>query len=134
MRTATVCVLLALLLPLQPLCAGATPHGPRKHQGVRAHPMPLPLQRVAYCESRNRHYDHQGKVLRGRKNRNDIGRYQINRVLHERHAQKLGYNIWTPHGNAGYALWLYREHGVKPWATTAWCQRHLARRGVVPTR
>lgn len=134
LRTATVCVLLALLLPLQPLRAGATPHGLRQRQVVRAHPLPLPLQRVAYCESRNRHYDHHGKVLRGRKNRNDIGIYQINRVWHERRAKKLGYDIWSPHGNAGYALWLYREHGIAPWAATARCQQYLARRGVVPPR
>ena len=25
-----------------------------------------------------------------------------------------GYDIWSPHGNAGYALWLYREHGIAP--------------------
>jgi len=95
--------------------------------------MPLPLQRVAYCESRNRHYDRHGKVLRGRKNHNTIGRYQLNRVWHERRAKHLGYNIWSPHGNAGYALRLYREQGLKPWAATARYQRHLARRGFVPT-
>jgi hypothetical protein len=132
MRTAIVWILLVLLLPLQPMRAGARPPRPGKPHSLKAHRMPLPLQRVAYCESRNQHYDHKGKVLRGQKNRNDIGIYQINRVWHERRAKQLGYNIWSPHGNTGYALWLYREHGLAPWAATSRCQRHLARRGVVP--
>jgi hypothetical protein len=134
MRTELLCILFALLLPLQPVLAGAAPHRLGKRHDVRARPVPLPLQRVAYCESRNRHYDHHGKVLQGKKNCNDMGTYQINCVWHERRAKQLEYNIWSPHGNAGYALWLYREHGLAPWAATARCQRHLARRGVMPPR
>ena len=122
LRTATVC-------PAGPPAPAATPArwrnatGLRQRQVVRAHPCPC-RSSVAYCESRNRHYDHHGKVLRGRKNRNDIGIYQINRVWHERRAKTAGYDIWSPHGNAGYALWLYREHGIAPWAATARCQQY----------
>jgi hypothetical protein len=134
MRTAIVYVLLALLIPLQPMRAGTTLYASRQRHSVKAGSMPLPLQRVAFCESRHRHYDRHGKVLRGRKNRNNIGLYQINRLWHERRATQLGYNIWSLHGNTGYALRLYREHGLAPWTATARCQRDLARRGVVPPR
>jgi len=132
MSTTLLLALLALLTQLQTTHAGSTQRVPVKAHGVMAPTMPLALQRVAYCESRNRHYDQHGRVLRGRGNRHDIGTYQINRILHAQRAKQLGYNLWRPQGNAGYALWLYREQGLAPWDATARCQRQLARHGFMP--
>jgi len=134
MRTITtrVLALLALLTPLQTTHAGSPQRVPVKALSVMAPTMPLALQRVAYCESRHRHYDQHGRVLRGRGNRHVIGTYQINRLLHAQRAKHLGYNLWRPQGNAGYALWLYREQGLAPWDATARCQRQLARHGFMP--
>ena len=89
MSTTLLLALLALLTPLQTTHAGSTQRVPVKAHGVMAPTMPLALQRVAYCESRNRHYDQHGRVLRGRGNRHVIGTYQINRLLHAQRAKQL---------------------------------------------
>ena len=39
--------------------------------------VPEILARIAVCESRDRHFDENGKVLKG-SNKYDIGKYQIN--------------------------------------------------------
>ena len=120
MSTTLLLALLALLTQLQDHRTQAPPQRvPVQAHGVMAPTMPLALQRVAYCESRNRHYDQHGKVLRGRGNRHAIGTYQIHRLVHAQRATQLGYNLWRPQGNAGYALWLYRAQGLAPWDATS---------------
>ena len=79
------------------------------------------LERVAFCESGNRHFDKNGEVLRGKKNPSDVGLYQINEYFHKDQAEKLGFDIYTEEGNKAYAEWLYEKEGLKPWQYSKEC-------------
>ena len=82
----------------------------------------MPLQKIAFCESRNRQFDENGKVIRG-KNSDDIGRYQINIEHWGEKAEKLGYDLFTEEGNEAMALMLYERYGTKPWNWSKKCWR-----------
>lgn len=79
------------------------------------------LARIAYCESKFRQYDKDGDVLRGVVTPNDIGIMQVNEYYHGIAAQKLGFDIYGVEGNLGYAKWLYKKEGTKPWISSAKC-------------
>jgi len=88
------------------------------------------LYRVARCESRWRHYDGDGSVLRGNVNANDVGVMQINERYHLQTAKSLGYNIYTLEGNMKYAQYLHRTQGLQPWSASreCWSSQHIARK------
>lgn len=73
------------------------------------------LQAIACAESSGRHYDRKGRLLRGRKNYGVVGLFQIDEKLHKKEALRMGYDIYTPKGNIGYAAVLYKNKGIKPW-------------------
>lgn len=73
------------------------------------------LQRIAKAESDKRQHDWRGEVLRGKFNRRDIGYFQINEIHHGLRAAALGFDIYTLEGNVGYAIWLFKNEGAKPW-------------------
>jgi hypothetical protein len=79
------------------------------------------LKKIAFCESQNRQFIEDGKVLRGNVNPQDIGAMQINEKYHLKAAQKLGYDIYTLEGNIDYAKHLYKTQGVKPWVHSSTC-------------
>ena len=83
--------------------------------------VPEALAKIAQCESRDRHFEADGKVLRGEHNPADIGRYQINIKYWEKKAKELGYDIYTEAGNEAMALHLYREYGTAPWKRSQPC-------------
>lgn len=76
---------------------------------------------IAKCESRFRHYDENGNVLRGEVNNLDRGVMQINEYYHGDDSRKFGYNILTLEGNAAYARHLYERYGVRPWKSSFGC-------------
>ena len=76
--------------------------------------IPVVLQKIAWCESRNRQFV-DGKVLRGKENRKDVGKFQINERYHLAESKRLGMDIYTLKGNTDYALHLYKTQGSKPW-------------------
>lgn len=51
----------------------------------------------------------------------DIGMCQINTKYHLKASQELGYDIYTPEGNWGYAKHLLETQGTKPWKASAHC-------------
>lgn len=51
----------------------------------------------------------------------DIGMCQINTKYHLTTSQKLGYDIYTPEGNWGYAKHLLETQGTTPWKSSAKC-------------
>ena len=65
------------------------------------------LVTIAGCESKYRQYDSKGNLLRGEKNRYDVGVMQINELYHDDDAVALGYNIHTIDGNVAFAKHLY---------------------------
>jgi len=78
---------------------------------VSAPPLPPILQKIATCESRNTHYDRYGRVLRGKRNPQDVGKYQINAAVWGTVAAEQGYDLYDEQGNEAngpvspYALW-----------------------------
>ena len=55
--------------------------------------LPPVMQRIAQCESRGQHFAKDGKVVRGKRNPQDTGLFQINAVVWAKKAEELGYNI-----------------------------------------
>ena len=82
--------------------------------------MPL-MAKIAKCESRNRHYDKNGSVLRGEVTPLDRGVMQINLYYHEGTAVKLGLDLHNIDDNVAYARYLYEKQGAKPWMSSSAC-------------
>ena len=83
-----------------------------------------PMVNVAKCESNWIQYeivDNFIKILRGRMTPADIGIFQVNVEYHGEDAKKLGYNIYTPIGNIGFARYLYNKYGLSPWNASKRC-------------
>ena len=81
------------------------------------------LVEVARCESTFRHANDEGRVIRGRYNRYDIGVMQINELYHADAAKELGLDIYDINGNMAYAKWLYEHQGLTPWRSSSKCWR-----------
>lgn len=79
---------------------------------------------IARCESRFRQWDENGKVLRGKINRKDVGIFQINELYHLKKSLRLKLNIHTVEGNIAYAVHLYKKEGVTPWGASGHCQNN----------
>ncbi len=79
------------------------------------------LAAIAGCESHNRQYARDGEVLRGEKNKFDVGVMQINELYHLEDSKELGYNIYTIDGNVAFARHLYEKFGAKPWMSSSPC-------------
>ena len=82
--------------------------------------MPL-MAKIAKCESRNRHYNKNGEVLRGEVTPFDRGVMQINLHYHEATAEKLGLDLHNINDNVAYARYLYEKEGAKPWMSSSAC-------------
>lgn len=83
--------------------------------------LPPVLEYIAWCESGNRHFDERGRVLRGKGNYYDIGKYQINAIYWGEKAKKLGFDLHTEEGNEAMALLLYQRYGTDPWKWSRSC-------------
>lgn len=82
------------------------------------------LAEIAFCESRFRHYDSKGRVIRGEINSDDVGVMQINEYYHKDTASKLGLDIESLDGNMAYAKWLYSMYGDSPWVYSSKCWKN----------
>ena len=79
------------------------------------------LDKIAMCESGGKQFDKNGYVIRGKKNKYDIGKYQINEKYWGKKSKKLGYNIFSLKGNTEMAMWIYKNYGSKPWTWSKKC-------------
>lgn len=70
---------------------------------------------IAKCESNFRHVGKDGNVLKNSMGSSAIGVFQIMSSIHAEDAKKLGFDIATIEGNAGYARHLYEKQSTKPW-------------------
>lgn len=87
------------------------------------------LAEVARCESRFRHFNTYGDILRGEVNSYDVGVMQINEHYHLKTANKLGYDLYSLDGNLGYAQYLFDKEGTQPWKASSKCwglENHVA--------
>ena len=82
--------------------------------------MPI-MAKIAQCESRNRHFNKSGQVLRGEKTPLDRGVMQINLYYHEDTAEKMGLDLHNIDDNVAYARFLYEKYGAKPWMSSSAC-------------
>jgi len=76
---------------------------------------------IAECESRYRHFNESGDVIRGEVNWRDVGVMQINEYFHLATATKFGYNLYSLEGNVAYARYLFEKEGTRPWASSKKC-------------
>jgi hypothetical protein len=81
---------------------------------------------IAWCESRNRHFDSDGEILRGMVDPDDVGVMQINKRFHRKASLELGYDVYTLHGNLAYARYLYEKEGTQPWRASQPCWGKIA--------
>ena len=83
--------------------------------------LPEVLERIAACESQGRHFDGDGNVLVGGRNKYDIGKFQINVLYWQELADELGHDIYTKEGNEAMALAIYEKYGAEPWKWSKKC-------------
>ena len=79
------------------------------------------LAEIAYCESKFKHYNKNGEVIRGELTPEDVGVMQINEYFHEKTYGILEINVHTLEGNMEYAQWLYDREGTTPWNSSKHC-------------
>lgn len=79
------------------------------------------LAEIAKCESSFRHLGDEGNIIRGMKNKKDVGVMQINEKYHLEQSQRLGFDIYSLEGNLSYALYLYEKEGARPWLASSHC-------------
>lgn len=77
--------------------------------------VPKILEKIGFCESGNQQFEKDGTVKRGKQNRNDIGKYQINLIYWGAEARSLGYDIYSLDGNTRMALHILSRYGTAPW-------------------
>lgn len=83
------------------------------------------LAEIAKCESSFRHFTKNGEILRGAKNRSDIGVMQINTYYHEKGAKNLNLNLYDLNDQLVYAQNLYEKEGTVPWNASSKCWKKL---------
>ena len=88
---------------------------------VQEDPLPPVLQRIAQCESWGQQWTRDGKVLRGKRNPQDLGLFQINAVVWAQQAEALGYDLHTRDGNTQMARYIFAHYGSAPWQASAKC-------------
>jgi hypothetical protein len=79
------------------------------------------MAKIAKCESRNRHFDKFGQVLRGEVTPLDRGVMQVNLHYHQETAEKMGLDLHNIDDNVAYARYLYEKYGAKPWMSSSHC-------------
>lgn len=89
--------------------------------GEGPEPPPPILTKIAKCESGNTQYDKDGKVLKGRVDSMDTGKYQISKRYWSDEAQRQGYNIDTEEGNEAMAKWILNNRGTVDWSASQRC-------------
>jgi hypothetical protein len=87
----------------------------------KTQPLPAVLARIAKCESGGRQYTDAGDVVRGKINKSDIGKYQINEQIHGDRMRRLGLSIYDAEDNEAYAIMLFEERGTEPWTASRKC-------------
>lgn len=83
------------------------------------------LDKIALCESNNKHFDTNGQVLvrgnAGNRASVDIGRYQLNAFYHGKKATEMGLDLFNEKDNRTYAVYLFETQGSEPWSASKAC-------------
>lgn len=96
---------------------------PKTPEVIRIEDKSLPpiLKKIAQCESGGQHFDKNGKVIKGKQVKSDIGKLQINEKIWGKQAKQLGYDIHSEEGNEQMAIWLLKNYGSVPWKNSGEC-------------
>lgn len=80
------------------------------------------MERIAKCESGNKHFDTNGQVLmRSNTNKSvDLGKFQINTVWFAK-ATELGLDLNKEEDNEKMAYYIYHNFGTNPWYSSEHC-------------
>lgn len=78
------------------------------------------MQKIAWCESKFRHRDAEGAVVRGIV-KSDVGVMQINEYYHRTTAERMGLELYDLEDNMAYARALYTKEGTRPWSSSEHC-------------
>ena len=81
------------------------------------------LVKVAQCESGITHFVSDGKPIQGPDGK-DFGVFQI-RIVHKAKAEELGIDYNQLEGNIDFAIYLYKQSGLKAWSSSSKCWRRL---------
>jgi hypothetical protein len=83
------------------------------------------LDKIAMCESNNKHFDTNGQVLvrgnTGNRASVDVGTYQVNIMYHGKKATEMGLNLFDQQDNRTYAVYLFETQGTEPWSASKKC-------------
>lgn len=83
--------------------------------------VPPILQKIAQCESGNRQFNADGSVVRGRANKNDLGKYQINIDHWGFEAMKQNLNLLKEADNLKMAEFIFNTYGTSGWSSSQGC-------------
>lgn len=85
------------------------------YRGASGECVPAILRKIAKAESGDKHMDAKGKVIQGRVNKMDIGRYQINLTHWFIACNEKGWNPYREIDNELCAIYIYETFGTDPW-------------------
>lgn len=88
--------------------------------------LPAVMQRIATCESGNKHYKSNGQVVTNANNNGsvDIGRFQINEKIWGKKAGEMGLDLTKEEDNIKFAMWVYENYGTEDWYASRGCWRY----------
>jgi len=88
--------------------------------------LPAVMQRIAQCESGNKHFKDNGQVVTNANTNGtvDIGRFQINEKVWGKKAGELQLNLADEKDNITFAMWVYENYGTEDWKFSAHCWRY----------
>ena len=84
------------------------------------------LAAIARCESGNRQFGQDGRVVHNRHS-TAIGKFQFLR-MHLKRARAHGWDLYSEAGNTAYARYVLRTEGTAPWNASKHCWKRIASR------
>lgn len=88
--------------------------------------LPAVMQRIAQCESGNKHYKDNGQVVTNANTNGtvDIGRFQINEKVWGKKAGEMKLDLTKEEDNIAFAMWVYENFGTEDWYASRGCWRY----------
>ncbi len=87
---------------------------PTPQESLRLNNAPAVMIAIAFAESGFQQFDNKGNLLCDGVTHTHCGIFQISKS-YSKDALSKGFDIDTPSGNIGYALYLYSKNGTRDW-------------------
>ena len=87
--------------------------------------VPLPLIRVAFCESSLKHWDSEGNVVINENSNGSVDRglFQVNSI-HQETLDNMNLDPSNLYDNIDFALYLYNKNQLRDWSASSHCQNN----------